>query len=71
MASSCERLGVQAMIQALNVRAAEIAMEMQTLEELERDGLGARSLVAPLPWDLLGRSCLVHRQSSDVQLSGS
>ncbi len=29
------------MIQALNLRAAEIAMEMQTLEELERDNLGA------------------------------
>lgn len=29
------------MIQALNLRAAEIAMEMQTLEELEKDGLGA------------------------------
>ena len=32
---------MQAMIQALNLRAAEIAMEMQTLEELEKDGLGA------------------------------
>lgn len=32
---------MQAMIQALNLRAAEIAMEMQTLEELERDNLGA------------------------------
>ena len=29
------------MTQALNLRAAEIAMEMQTLEELERDNLGA------------------------------
>ena len=32
---------MQVMIQALNLRAAEIAMEMQTLEELEKDGLGA------------------------------
>ena len=27
-------------VQALNLRAAEIALEMQTLEELERDDLG-------------------------------
>ena len=31
---------LQAMIQMLNLRAAEIAMEMQTLQDLDKDGLG-------------------------------
>ena len=32
---------LQTMIQMLNLRAAEIAMEMQTLQDLDKDGLGA------------------------------
>ncbi len=31
---------LQTMIQMLNLRAAEIAMEMQTLQDLDKDGLG-------------------------------
>ena len=31
---------LQAMTQMLNLRAAEIAMEMQTLQDLDKDGLG-------------------------------
>ena len=35
---------LQTMIQMLNLRAAEIAMEMQTLQDLDKDGLGALQL---------------------------
>ena len=31
---------LQTMIQMLNLRAAEIAMEMQSLQDLDKDGLG-------------------------------
>ena len=31
---------LQAMIQKLNLRAAEIAMELQTLQDLDKDSLG-------------------------------
>lgn len=34
---------LQTMIQMLNLRAAEIAMEMQTLQDLDKDGLGELS----------------------------
>ena len=45
---------LQTMIQMLNLRAAEIAMEMQTLQDLDKDSLGELFCVpAPTVQDLI------------------
>lgn len=50
---------LQTMIQMLNLRAAEIAMEMQTLQDLDKDSLGALLPKAPasLRAMIMQRSC--------------
>ncbi|KAK9914957.1 hypothetical protein WJX75_002902 [Coccomyxa subellipsoidea] len=53
---------LQAMIQALNLRAAEIAMEMQTLEELEKDGLDPAHKLQLQLKDLAAREKAIHAQ---------
>ena len=48
-------------MQALNLRAAEIALEMQTLEELELDDLGAHARTAgSTPPKQALQGCCVH-----------
>ena len=48
---------LQTMIQMLNLRAAEIAMEMQTLQDLDKDGLGALQLESPRVMCMIRQSC--------------
>ena len=51
---------LQTMIQMLNLRAAEIAMEMQTLQDLDKDGLGALQLEPPVLCACSDRCMLTH-----------
>ncbi|EIE19317.1 hypothetical protein COCSUDRAFT_48907 [Coccomyxa subellipsoidea C-169] len=53
---------LQAMIDALNLRAAEIGMEMQTLEELERGGLDPAHQLQLQLKDLAAREKAIHAQ---------
>ncbi|CAK0779853.1 hypothetical protein CVIRNUC_004871 [Coccomyxa viridis] len=53
---------LQTMIQMLNLRAAEIAMEMQTLQDLDKDGLESRELLQLHLKDLGSRERAVHAQ---------